>query len=114
MIQDGRTQPRVATAAPPTPATFIPTKVEALIAIGPGVDSAITVQFIISSCVIHCFFVKLQLREGQNAEAAACRNQQEEGTQHNGNELKNNVIFHLFASLHLIALPPDHFQVPGF
>ena len=25
-------------------------------AIGPGVDSAITVMFIISSCVIHCFF----------------------------------------------------------
>jgi len=36
-INDGVTNPNVATIAPKNPATFMPTKVAALIPIGPGV-----------------------------------------------------------------------------
>ena len=57
MIQkEGSTMPAVAATAPINPFCLYPTYVAQLIAIGPGVDSAITVIFIISSCVIHCFF----------------------------------------------------------
>ena len=37
MIQDGVTQPMVAMMAPPNPAILMPTNVDELIAIGPGV-----------------------------------------------------------------------------
>ena len=37
ITQDGKTQPMVAAAAPNGPAIFVPTKVAALMAIGPGV-----------------------------------------------------------------------------
>ena len=56
MQKEGKTIPSVAVTAPPIPFCRYPTKVAQLMAIGPGVDSAITVIFIISSCVIHGFF----------------------------------------------------------
>ena len=37
MIMEGKTNPAVAAIAPGTPATLVPTKVAALIPIGPGV-----------------------------------------------------------------------------
>ena len=49
MTKEGKTMPKVATSEPRNPACLNPTKVAQLIAIGPGVDSAITVTFIISS-----------------------------------------------------------------
>ena len=55
IINDGKTIPNVEKIEPTNPACLYPTYVAQLIAIGPGVDSAITVIFIISSCVIHFF-----------------------------------------------------------
>ena len=56
MQKEGTVMPTVAAAAPVRPPCLKPTKVAQLIAIGPGVDSAITARFIISSWVIHFFF----------------------------------------------------------
>ena len=53
--KEGKTTPKVAARAPANPACCHPTKVAQLMAMGPGVDSAITVTFIISSWVIHFF-----------------------------------------------------------
>ena len=47
---------KVAATAPGNPACRYPTKVAQLMAIGPGVDSAITVTSIISSWEIHFFW----------------------------------------------------------
>ena len=55
MTKDGKTIPNVAANAPIKPAFLYPVKVAQLMAMGPGVDSAMTVTFIISSWVIHCF-----------------------------------------------------------
>ena len=55
MRNEGRITPRVAATAPQKPFFFKPTYVAQLIAMGPGVDSAITVISIISSWVIHSF-----------------------------------------------------------
>ena len=49
MQNDGSTMPTVAARAPASPFCLYPTYVAQLIAIGPGVDSANTVIFIISS-----------------------------------------------------------------
>ena len=57
MTKDGSTTPSVAAIAPGSPFCLYPTKVAQLIAMGPGVDSAITVTFARSSWVIHCFRV---------------------------------------------------------
>lgn len=59
IANDGSTTPSVEKTAPRTPAILYPTKVAQLIAIGPGVDSAITAISIISSWVIH-FFLSTQ------------------------------------------------------
>ena len=56
MTNDGSMTPIVAATAPEIPFFFIPTYVAQLIAMGPGVDSAITVISVISSHVIHSFF----------------------------------------------------------
>lgn len=56
MQKDGKVTPRVAITAPGRPFCRKPTKVEQLMATGPGVDSAITVIFIISSWEIQFFF----------------------------------------------------------
>ena len=53
--------PTVAANAPKNPACSYPIKVAQLMAMGPGVDSAITVIFIISSWEIHFFFSTQQL-----------------------------------------------------
>ena len=53
MTNDGVIMPSVAASAPMKPAFLYPVNVAQLMAIGPGVDSAITVMFIISSWVIH-------------------------------------------------------------
>ena len=53
---DGTITPIVASVAPATPAMRYPTKVDALIAIGPGVDSAIATMSTISSGDTHFFF----------------------------------------------------------
>ena len=53
IIIDGRTTPAVAATAPAMPRCLKPVKVAQFIAIGPGVDSAITVTSISSSSVIH-------------------------------------------------------------
>ena len=55
IVKDGTTIPKVPKNAPQNPATRYPTNVEELIAIGPGVDSAITVTSESSSVVIHFF-----------------------------------------------------------
>ena len=49
--------PTVAAMEPGMPPCLWPTKVAQLMAMGPGVDSAMTVIFIISSWVIHFFLV---------------------------------------------------------
>ena len=51
----GSTMPNVAASAPAKPFCRKPTKVAQLMAIGPGVDSAMTVISIISSWLIQCF-----------------------------------------------------------
>ena len=48
--------PTVPNKAPSTPATRYPTKVAELMAMGPGVDSAMAIISRISSSVIHFFF----------------------------------------------------------
>ena len=49
MAKEGVTMPSVAATAPGTPAILVPTKVEALMAMGPGVISAMARRSIISS-----------------------------------------------------------------
>ena len=49
ITNEGRVMPTVANKAPSRPFCLKPTKVAAFTAIGPGVDSAMTVMFIISS-----------------------------------------------------------------
>ena len=53
--KDGSTTPAVAATAPFVPATFFPMNVAELIAIGPGVDSAMAITSRISSLLIHFF-----------------------------------------------------------
>ena len=53
---DGMITPSVEKSAPKKPLTLYPTKVDALTAIGPGVDSAIATISSISSLLIHFFF----------------------------------------------------------
>jgi len=55
IIQDGRIEPMVAIIAPGIPAILFPTKVAALIAIGPGVISAIVIRSVNSVNVIQWF-----------------------------------------------------------
>ena len=49
MTQDGRMQPKVATAAPGIPAILMPTKVAEFTAIGPGVICEIVMRSVNSS-----------------------------------------------------------------
>ena len=56
IMNEGSTMPRVANIDPKNFRFLYPIYVARFIAIGPGVDSAMTVISIISSCVIHFFF----------------------------------------------------------
>ncbi len=51
MITEGSILPNVATTTPGMPATFMPTKVAELIAIGPGVISAMVTRLANSTAV---------------------------------------------------------------
>ena len=55
IIQDGRTLPKVAIREPCRPATLVPTKVAAFIAMGPGVISAMVIRSVNSLRVSHEF-----------------------------------------------------------
>ena len=54
-MQDGRITARVAIIAPNTPATLCPTKLAALIAIGPGVICEIVIRSVKSLVVIQWY-----------------------------------------------------------
>ena len=56
ITKEGSTIPKVAAVAPKSPACLKPTKVAQLMAMGPGVDSAMAVTVTISSWVIQLFF----------------------------------------------------------
>ena len=53
MIKDGMIQPRVQRITPKGPESLMPTKVEELMEIGPGVISAIVIKSVNSSRVIN-------------------------------------------------------------
>ena len=52
MIKEGRMHPKVQRSTPPTPARRIPTKVEELMEMGPGVISATVIRSENSAMVI--------------------------------------------------------------